>query len=113
MGNSNVNDLRCENCKQPYVNHGPDGKCLFEATHFGPTENLRMALARDINVERAEREALEKQWGQVWDTQQVQADFQIHGFGAPFVSVTRRADGTKGVLTFQHLPRYYFAFQPL
>jgi hypothetical protein len=80
--------------------------------HLTDEEAGRKVLADAINESALEREALEKKWGEVWDTNQVQEVFQIHGFLAPFVSVTRKADGVKGALTFQHLPRYYFAFQP-
>jgi hypothetical protein len=31
---------------------------------------------------------------------------------APLVVVRRKADGVKGSLEFQHMPRYYFGFQP-
>ena len=31
-------------------------------------------------------------------------------FAEPFALVTRKADGVKGALTFQHLPRFYFEF---
>jgi hypothetical protein len=40
------------------------------------------------------------------------ADYMVHGFAAPFVYVTRKADGQKGVLEFTHSPRVYFGFQP-
>lgn len=57
------------------------------------------------------REELEVKYGQVWDTQQLQADFIVNGFMAPFVGVTRKSDGKKGCLEFQHSPRYYFSFK--
>lgn len=47
-----------------------------------------------------------------WTTDELTSDFQVHGFLAPFVVVTRRADGMKGTLMFQHSPRRYFNFQP-
>lgn len=108
---SNIDEVRCKKCRRPYKEHGPEGKCMFEASSFDGQEELRIALSKDMNMEGLERDALEKKWGQVWDTKQVQQVFKIHGFLAPFVSVTRLSDGVKGALTFQHLPRYYFAFQ--
>jgi hypothetical protein len=107
-----MDEVRCGKCRLTYKEHAPGGKCLFEASDFDAHEELRIALSKDINAEALEREALEKKWGEVWDTKQVQQVFKIHGFLAPFVSVTRLADGRKGALTFQHLPRYYFCFQP-
>ena len=109
---SNVEEVRCDKCRRPYKEHGPEMKCLFEASTFGPVEKVRMALAQDINYERLPRAPLEAKWGEVWDTKQVQQVFKIHSFLAPFVSVTRLSDSVKGALMFQHFPRYYFAFQP-
>lgn len=111
MKPNHVDQVRCKKCRRPYKEH-TDGKCLFEASDFDGHEDLRIALSKDINDEALEREALEKKWGEVWDTKQVQQVFKIHGFLAPFVSVTRLEDGQRGALTFQHWPRYYFAFQP-
>lgn len=49
--------------------------------------------------------------GQTWDTTQLQEDFEVIGFGAPFVVVKRKADGVKGTLEFTHRPRVYFNFK--
>jgi hypothetical protein len=57
-----------------------------------------------------ERQRLEAQPGQVWDTAQLSNDFEILGFMAPFVVVRRKSDGRKGSLEFQHHPRFYFNF---
>jgi len=77
-----------------------------------PTESIRRERLVEINAAPGSREALEAQYGQVWDTQQLTEDFQVIGFLAPVVVVRRRADGVKGSLEFQHSPRYYFSFQP-
>lgn len=50
--------------------------------------------------------------GQTWDTQQLQEDFTVEGFLAPFVVVRRKADGVRGTLEFRHNPRVYFNFVP-
>lgn len=63
-----------------------------------------------INAEPGSREYLEAKYGQVWDTSQMQDDFEPLGFAAPFIVVRRRSDGAKGTLTFQHNPRLYFDF---
>ena len=47
---------------------------------------------------------------QTWDTTQLQQDFKVIGFSAPFVVVERRSDGAKGTLTFTHSPRVYKDF---
>lgn len=59
-----------------------------------------------------EKSELQKLYGQVWDTAELQRDFRVKGFAAPHVVVERKADNQVGTLTFQHHPRYYFAFEP-
>ena len=49
--------------------------------------------------------------GDTWSTDELQAEFKVLGFGAPFVSVERKSDGVKGSLEFQHMPRFYFNFE--
>ena len=74
------------------------------------TEEVRRILTQAINSKRAERAELEKSHGQVWDTQQLQEDFSVKGFAAPFVIATRKSDGKVGSLLFQHDPRFYWGF---
>lgn len=76
------------------------------------TETIRRQMVVEANFEPGSREALEAQHGQVWDTQQMQQDFEAIGFMAPFIVVRRKCDGRKGSLTFQHNPRFYYEFQP-
>jgi hypothetical protein len=68
---------------------------------------------KQINAPPQGREGLERQWGQVWDTEELRRDFHVISFSAPFILVERHADGQQGGLTFQHSPRYYFCFTPL
>jgi len=75
------------------------------------TEAPRRALVAALNAEPGSREALEAEYGQVWDTQQLTADFAVEGFLAPFVIVRRKADGVRGSLLFQHHPRFYWGFR--
>jgi hypothetical protein len=77
-----------------------------------PTEAARRERLAEINAEPGSREALEAQYGQVWDTQQLTQDFEVIGFLAPLVVVRRKADGLKGSLEFQNRPRLYFNFVP-
>ncbi len=76
------------------------------------TETIRRERLAEINLVPGSREALEAQYGQVWDGSQLAADFQVIGFMAPLVAVRRKSDGVKGSLEFQHSPRFYFSFQP-
>jgi hypothetical protein len=57
------------------------------------------------------REEIEKEYGQVWNTEELQRDFSVEGFGAPFVVVRRKLDGARGSLEFQHSPRFYWGFK--
>lgn len=74
------------------------------------TEPARRQRIIEINLVPGSREALEAEYGQVWDTQQLGQEFEVIGFMAPFVVVRRKADGKKGSLEFQHNPRFYFNF---
>ena len=51
--------------------------------------------------------------GNVWNTEQLSTLFSVESFLAPFCVVKRRSDGKKGVVEFQHSPRFYFNFSPL
>lgn len=82
-----------------------------------PTEPLRRMEVARINSEvesndpDEERTRLETLHGQVWDTTQLGEDFTVHGFMAPFITVTRESDRQKGIMEFQHHPRFYFNFK--
>lgn len=76
------------------------------------TENIRREMTAQLNAQAAERARLEKQYGQVWNTDELTRDFEVLGFMAPFVVVRRKADGKKGSLMFQHSPRFYFSYCP-
>ena len=69
----------------------------------------RLVMHQEITGPQT-REALEQCYGQVWDTGQLTADFEVIGFMAPFVIVRRRSDRVKGALEFQHNPRFYYDF---
>ena len=57
-----------------------------------------------------ERKRLEEKYGEVWDTSELQRDFDVTGFLAPYVDVRRKSDNMPGSLEFQHSPRLYFNF---
>jgi len=81
-----------------------------------PTESTRRVLCAAINAEAAQavdpREELGARYGQLWDTQELQADYSVEGFMAPFVVVLRKADDVKGTLMFSHSPKFYHSFNP-
>lgn len=74
------------------------------------TEPIRRAMVAEINSSPSEREVLEASVGQVWDTKELQEDFEVKGFMAPFIAVKRKSDGADGVMLFQHMPRFYWGF---
>ena len=75
------------------------------------TEGIRRVLTIETNTKMAERAALEREHGEVWDTDELQHDFDVLGFLAPFIHVTRKQDGAEGSMMFQHSPRYYWGFK--
>ena len=77
-----------------------------------PTEPARREMLAEINAAPGSRESLEAKHGQVWDTGQLQDDFEVVGFMAPLVVVRRRADGVKGSHDVPGLARFYFGFEP-
>ena len=74
-------------------------------------QNTAAVRSDDIEQERARLEAKHGK-GNVWDTQQLQQNFSVVSFMAPFCSVVRKSDGVKGFVEFQHSPRLYFTFSP-
>ncbi len=77
-----------------------------------PTEGARREMVSAINADPGGRADLESKHGQVWDTSEMQRDFKVLGFMAPFIGVIRKSDGVKGSLKFQHRPRFYYGFSP-
>jgi len=76
-----------------------------------PTEDIRREMVGELNAAMSEREVLEAEHGQVWDTTQLSEDYEVQGFLAPMVVVTRKSDKALGSLLFQHNPRFYFDFK--
>jgi len=58
-----------------------------------------------------DRQQLEDKYGQVWSTEELQDDYEVKGFGSPFVVVVRKSDNQRGSMEFQHSPRFYFDFK--
>ena len=77
-----------------------------------PTETIRRTMVQQINSDAGDRERLEQKHGKVWDTQQLQTDFDVLGFAALLIFVRERSTGQKGSLFFQHRPRLYWGFTP-
>lgn len=80
-------------------------------------EDHRRQWAKEINsrvepntTKAIERARLEGLHGQVWDTDELNRDFEVKGFMAPLVVVERKSDGAHGTMLFQHEPRFYWGF---
>lgn len=84
------------------------------------TERLKKHLSDFESVQReliamqvpTERQQLEQKHGvgNVWNTDELKATFDVVGFCAPFCVVKRKADGVMGTVEFQHNPRLYYSF---
>ena len=75
-------------------------------------EKIRMEHLAEINAEPGSREALEAKHGEVYDTKQLQENFDVLSFMAPYIVCSRKSDGATGSMQFQHDPRFYFNFVP-
>lgn len=75
------------------------------------TEEIRHEMQAQINAKEAGREEMEKEHGQVWNTDELRRDFEVIGFMAPCCVVKRKSDGKKGSLYFQHSPRFYYGWE--
>ncbi|MBA2114087.1 hypothetical protein [Bremerella alba] len=76
------------------------------------TETIRREMLSNLASEPGSREYLEAKHGQVWDTSELQRDFDVLGFMAPLVVARLKSAGTKGTLMFQGSPRFYFGWSP-
>lgn len=75
------------------------------------TEAIRCDMVQEINSQDNNRAKLEAEYGQVWNTDELLKDFEVTGFLAPYVMVTRKSDRKIGTLMFSHSPRFYFKFE--
>lgn len=75
------------------------------------SEPLAAAAARQYMIESGQPERDAEQAEKTWTTTELQADFEVLNFLAPFVEVRRKSDGALGTLEFRHSPRVYFDFR--
>ena len=84
---------------------------MSDVSEFDPTESARRAELTEMRARGPiTRQALERDFGRVWNTRELQEEFEVIGFLSPMVVVRRRSDGRKGSLKFQHDPRLYYGF---
>tara|TARA_R110000824_G_scaffold386964_1_gene582067 strand:+ start:29 stop:286 length:258 start_codon:yes stop_codon:yes gene_type:complete len=79
------------------------------------TEKIRRVQQALINEEAAKADdpevELKAKYGQLWNTSELQKEFTVRGFLAPYVTVTRKLDGANGSMLFSHRPRFYHSFK--
>lgn len=78
-------------------------------------DQLVVDVLRNYYAGRGEDETradLEKKYGDVWNDEELLAEFGVQFFDGPRVHVIRRTDGTRGTVGFIDSPRFYFAFMP-
>lgn len=76
----------------------------------GYESKLRQALVEAGHPQQAL--AAEQQAGErTWTIEQLAEEFDVLGFAAPFVVVSRKSDGKRGSLEFTHSPRVYFGWR--
>ena len=68
-------------------------------------------VVKKARREGPSREDMEALYGEVWDTTELQRDFNVESFLAPLVIVRRKSDGQRGTLDFIHHPRFYYNFR--
>lgn len=67
-------------------------------------DDIRRNMVAEINTSPVPE-------GKTWTTAEMQEEFNVLGFMAPFVIVARKSDGKRGTLEFKHSPRVYFNWQ--
>ena len=62
---------------------------------------------------KEKRKELEEKYGEknVYSTKEVEEEFEIISFLAPYCTARRRSDNKQGVLEFCDNPRFYFDFK--
>lgn len=82
-----------------------------------PTEAARREMVesgqaqRDLVAELHKAALRGDETSPTWTTEELQEDFEVLSFAAPFVVVRRKSDGALGSLEFTHSPRTYFGWK--
>ena len=71
------------------------------------TESIRREMVAAINRNKSDRQILEEHYGQVWDRDELQQDFIVEAFFAPFILIIRLAyQHSTPNLASSHLKEY-------
>ena len=101
---------RCTECDKTY-----DTLAVAAMCHWGiggVIEEQDTTMNTNTEPLPAEAQAALDRGERLWTTTELQQDFAVEGFAAPYVVVRRKADGQRGSMQFTHQPRYYFGFEP-
>lgn len=79
-----------------------------------PTDkNDRLGRLAEITARPRSREALQAEYGQVWDTRELARGFILTSIVGLTVIVRRKVDDVVGSLDYQNEPRLYYNFRPM
>ncbi len=76
-----------------------------------PTESTRRRMVTEINSNPSKRQLLEEKYGEVYTLEELDKEFKIIGFMAPYIAVDRLSDDKRGTMMFQDRPRFYYNFK--
>jgi hypothetical protein len=77
-----------------------------------PAEAIRRQRLAELGLVPGSREALEVEYGQVWDADELFKDFEVLECLGPYVAVRRKADGQKGNVEADDDFQFFFRFRP-
>lgn len=77
-----------------------------------PVHDDDLDALTEIALRPRTRAELEREYGKVWDEQELAADFIVTAIIAPTYIVRRRADNAVGSVLCQPRPLLYFGFRP-
>lgn len=83
--------------------------------YHGWIDDLKKMLQLALEARRSQlkhlppdRRFIEMLYGRVWDTEELEKEFTVLGFLAPYVVVVRKSDNVLGSLEYIDRPRLYF-----
>jgi len=76
------------------------------------TEGIRRKMIAESQPDQHLAECVKNDGKRYNGREELLAEFDVTGFLAPFVVVTRKSDGRVGTMEFTHNPRVYFNFEP-
>jgi len=95
-----------------YTNRAAEDQLVVIASEDDQcVDERRRHLIEEINAFPKTRRELESLGHEVWDRKELDSDFEVLGFRAPFVVVENLVNGMRGSLLYQEDPRFYYGFE--